>query len=57
MVLGSNIITMAHFIMVRKARLGPALHLNGAHDLKPIAVVARLAVIVSNETRVARTAG
>jgi hypothetical protein len=52
MVLGSDIITMAHFIMVRKARLGPALHFNGAHDLKPIAVVAGLAVVVSNETRV-----
>lgn len=53
MVFGCDTIYMAHFIVVRKARLSPALHLNGAHDLKPIAVVSGLAGIISNEARVA----
>jgi len=57
MVLGCDIITVAHFIMVCKSRLSPAFHLNGAHDLKAIAVITRLAGFIGDHARISRAAG
>lgn len=46
-VLSTNVIRMAHCIMMREPRLGPRLHFDGAHDFEAVVFVVTLPGILS----------